>query len=81
MLIQITFHANDDLSDEYKERIEGICLHAVDVPSVTWTYGRPGFRHSWIMKFRTERKIEDQIEDFEKEGFYLDEFVEFAIRP
>ncbi|HEY7823758.1 MAG TPA: hypothetical protein VIG24_13030 [Acidimicrobiia bacterium] len=78
MLIKITFDPRDDLSQEYKDRIEGLVILATEAETANWTFGRPGYRCSWVLTFRTERPLADVVDGFESEGFYLDEFVEFA---
>lgn len=76
MLVRIIFHPLDDLPQENKDRITGICILATEAETAKWHFRN----NSWVLTFQSSRKPRYVIETFEEEGFEIDEFVEIAFR-
>ena len=74
MLVRIIFHPFDDLSGDYKKRIESTCLTTAE--KATWQ----NRNNSWILTFNCERTAIDVIQTFETEHFNVEEFAEIAFR-
>jgi hypothetical protein len=72
MKIVIEFDPRDDLSDENKDKIEGSVLTSTEANTAKWARN--------ILTYRTNRSLTDIINDWESEGFNLDEFKSFTYK-
>jgi len=76
MLVRIIFHPLDDLCDENKAQITGICILATEADTANWHFRN----NAWVLTFQSERTPAAVIEMLEDEGFDVGEFTEIAFR-
>jgi hypothetical protein len=75
MKVTISFDSRDDLHSveegvSMKDRIEGTCLTIEEAETAEW-FGR-------TLTYRSDRAASQIIDDWEDEGFNIDEFFSFG---
>jgi hypothetical protein len=74
MYVTITFHQNDDLTPENRERVEGSVLTLAEAANATWTEAQ----RNTVLGYYTNKSAALVIVAWESEGFEISEFEEIS---